>query len=317
MEQQYIIYGGTKYKAQEAICENCQKPFLTATRFFSRAKHHYCCRECKDEGAKKLNAAQRLIDWQSTKHICEHCGKVMAIKYGSGRFCSKSCANTHSHTEESKQKISIGMKNFISINGTALQEANGNKTALLRYGIFNARYSYSQNPKVCCVCGKQIPYSQRVNKTCSKECYRLLMSNNAKERKFGGLTNGGGLRSKHGSYKSIHCDSTFELIYLIYCLENNINIQRNTKAFSYINSCGVRKRYYPDFYMPDTDTYIEVKGYKDCNVDLKLEAVKSQGYKINILYKNTIAELLAFINKKFNTNYNIKHADIAELFDKK
>lgn len=42
--------------------------------------------------------------------ICQNCGKIMTEKYGSGRFCSKSCANTRHHSQETKQKISISNK---------------------------------------------------------------------------------------------------------------------------------------------------------------------------------------------------------------
>ena len=33
--------------------------------------------------------------WKNEQHHCEHCGKLMLEKYGSGRFCSRSCANSH------------------------------------------------------------------------------------------------------------------------------------------------------------------------------------------------------------------------------
>lgn len=36
-----------------------------------------------------------LLNWISEHHVCEKCGKVMTEKFGSGRFCSASCAHTH------------------------------------------------------------------------------------------------------------------------------------------------------------------------------------------------------------------------------
>lgn len=38
-------------------------------------------------------------------YICENCGKLVTEKYGSGRFCSRACANTRKHSDETKQKI--------------------------------------------------------------------------------------------------------------------------------------------------------------------------------------------------------------------
>ena len=44
-------------------------------------------------------------------YICEHCGKIVeeCDKFGSGRFCSRSCANSHNHSEETKAKISASI----------------------------------------------------------------------------------------------------------------------------------------------------------------------------------------------------------------
>ena len=43
--------------------------------------------------AKKCQETRML--WETECHKCEKCGKIMTTKYGSGRFCSQSCANSH------------------------------------------------------------------------------------------------------------------------------------------------------------------------------------------------------------------------------
>ena len=43
-------------------------------------------------------------------YICENCGKHVTEIYGSGRFCSRSCANKRQHSEETKSKISKTLK---------------------------------------------------------------------------------------------------------------------------------------------------------------------------------------------------------------
>ena len=44
-------------------------------------------------------------------YVCEKCGKIVddSEKFGSGRFCSRSCANGHKHSEETKQNIRKGI----------------------------------------------------------------------------------------------------------------------------------------------------------------------------------------------------------------
>lgn len=44
--------------------------------------------------------------------ICECCGKQHDGKFGSGRFCCRSCANTRNYNAQSKQNISTGLKKY-------------------------------------------------------------------------------------------------------------------------------------------------------------------------------------------------------------
>ena len=47
--------------------------------------------------------------WKDEKHLCERCGKIMLEKFGTGRFCSRSCANSRQHGEDTIRKISKSM----------------------------------------------------------------------------------------------------------------------------------------------------------------------------------------------------------------
>ena len=48
--------------------------------------------------------------------ICEKCGKEHDGTFGSGRFCSRSCANAHFHSKEQKEKISNSVKKRLREN---------------------------------------------------------------------------------------------------------------------------------------------------------------------------------------------------------
>lgn len=296
--ENYVIYGGTKYKAIEMVCENCGKTYLAPVRWLKTRKHHYCCQKCAAEGYGKFRLLEHQAKWESEPHYCECCGKLMTTKYGSGRFCSRTCSNTRVASDYQR---SVASQLRIAANNAATELA---------------KLEYAKSPIYCKVCGKKIDYYHRNLLTCSDSCYRQLQADYAKQRSFGGITSGGGgVKSKKGYYKGIRCESSYELIYLVYCLENSIKIERNNKYFLYKNTKGETKKYYPDFYLPDSSTYVELKGYKDNNVDLKLEAVKKANIKINILYKADLIDKLDFINKRFNKNYHIEYADIAEMYD--
>lgn len=65
----------------------------------------------KETKYKKYNRNESYkVKWAKEEHTCEKCGKVMTEYYGSGRFCCKSCANSHERTEESKLKTSRSVK---------------------------------------------------------------------------------------------------------------------------------------------------------------------------------------------------------------
>ena len=54
----------------------------------------------------RQNKSLSLEKWLSEKHICEKCGKVMTEYFGSGRFCSRKCANSRRHSKATREKIS-------------------------------------------------------------------------------------------------------------------------------------------------------------------------------------------------------------------
>ena len=72
-----------------------------------------------------------LSNWILEEHWCECCGKIMTEYYGSGRFCSQSCSNTHHLSDSSKEKIS---KSLIKRNAFNRKNvARKPKISLVRY----------------------------------------------------------------------------------------------------------------------------------------------------------------------------------------
>lgn len=52
----------------------------------------------------KNKKVEELTTWIEEKHTCEHCGKLMTTKFGSGRFCSRECANSRIQTDVQNSK---------------------------------------------------------------------------------------------------------------------------------------------------------------------------------------------------------------------
>ena len=108
---------------------------------------------------------------------------------------------------------------------------------------------------------------------------------------------GKGLR---GHYKGYYCQSSWELAYVIYCLDNNISISRNTDGFKYTLD-GVQRTYFPDFKLSD-GTYIEIKGYYDRKTKTK-ESQFPSNKKLRILKKSEMTTILNYVISKYGKDY--------------
>lgn len=116
-------------------------------------------------------------------------------------------------------------------------------------------------------------------------------------------------RGKKGYYKGYWCDSTYELAYIIYCLDNNIIIKRNKEYFEYEYN-GNLHRYYPDFIV--NDTIIEIKGYADDKLRYKEEALKISGKKYKILFYEDLQDIFNYIKIKYDKDID---KNIHELYE--
>ena len=210
---------------------------------------------------------------------CENCGKVIDGSYGSGRFCNRHCAtiygNTHrpKRSAESKKKTSISVKNSIKCQIAAER----------------SRKIYH-----CKQCNKEFSiYDIRdINGRlyCSKECKHKYLSEHT-----GGYREGSG-RGKQGWYKGIHCDSSWELAYLVYHLDHNLYIERCKEKRTYIWN-NKQHTYYPDFITDDG--IIEIKGYSTDQWKSKEE----QNPDVKVLYKNEIKPYLDYVTNTYGTDF--------------
>lgn len=234
--------------------------------------------------------------------ICNNCGKKFTKKYSkwsSGNYCCKECAKQYAGNikkEETSKKLKEKMfgKNILK-DGT----------------IIDYYKMYMVNPKICPICNNIIPYEKRKHKTCSKECGIKQMQITMKNK--GHYSIGGyvpfSCRSRHGYYKGIYCNSTYELAYLIYCLDHNIDIKRCDESFEYEYK-GKKHRYHPDFIV--NGEIIEIKNYYREINDIKMNAVNKP---IKILYYDDLQDIFEYISSTYNKKYNKHNNNFYELYD--
>lgn len=111
-------------------------------------------------------------------------------------------------------------------------------------------------------------------------------------------------RGKKGKYKGIYCDSSWELAFVVYHLDNELKISRCNEQRKYIFN-NVEHIYIPDFI---TDNgIIEIKGYKSEQWNEK----HKQNPDIKVLYYEDMKQYLDYVENKYGSNwieylYNIK-----------
>ena len=117
----------------------------------------------------------------------------------------------------------------------------------------------------------------------------------AKSRNLGGYVKGSG-RGKKGWYNGIFCDSSWELVYVIYCLDHNIQIVRNTDCLLYEYN-GQTRKYIPDFIVDDM--YVEIKGYITEQWLAKLEYNKN----VKVLYEKDLQPVFEYVINKYGKDF--------------
>lgn len=107
-------------------------------------------------------------------------------------------------------------------------------------------------------------------------------------------------RVKKVEYKGVLLDSQWEVDLAIWLDQNGIIWERPNKGFEY-DYKGEKHIYYPDFYLPQLNIYVEVKGYKREKDEYKWKALNNlivvKRKEIEDIHLNKF-NLLSILNKK-------------------
>lgn len=107
-------------------------------------------------------------------------------------------------------------------------------------------------------------------------------------------------------YKNEKFDSSWELYYWLWCLGNNIPIERNYKYFTYMLN-GKVKRYYPDFII-NSNQFVELKGdhlindvYHNSTWQEKAKICKREN--IIVLSLEDMKPIIKFVQDKYGKTF--------------
>lgn len=150
-----VFNNSQSFNGHKGHCKVCLDENGTYNKYLERQSNiTEKAREASSKNRKEKAEQKELLKkqkWESEIHYCEKCGKELPHKYedrfGSGRFCSTACANSRTHSEETRAKVSLALKGKKSWNG----------------GLILVHHE----PKFCKTCGKELKWNNKSG-YCSK-----------------------------------------------------------------------------------------------------------------------------------------------------
>lgn len=295
-KQSWITKRSNKSNKRKHIltCEVCGMTFIAGQR-----KKIILCSNCKKERDKQIALkikSERVKSLENHIFVCEMCHHPFIYNGTSTRFCSRSCSAKYSSEHVDSSNISSARKQELQRH---IQH-------------------YNDHPKHCIICDNPIPFNRRSRQTCSIECQKQNQLRLGKiwSQKTKGTGKNGGFRErssngKRGWYKGYYCASTYELAFLIYCLDHGKKIVRNTKAYEYEFN-GEKHKYYPDW-LVDDKFLVETKNFVTDLVLVKASAVHDM--PLIILDKFKMVPYCEYVAKKYSLSYKNYANDFWKLYD--
>lgn len=224
-------------------------------------------------------------EYEKNPKKCLNCFVVIRYDKRKNNYCSRKCSALYTQRNGGHCKWNDTHKKEISEKLKAYYQINKKPKTIKIQICKNCNKEFNnKNKRICC----------------SRNCFEEWNKKTGYLKgKSGGLREGAG-RSKSGWYKGYYCNSTYELAWVIYSIDNNVKFKRNTLGFDYVNSKGLNSKYYPDFYIEETKTFVEIKGYKEKEFYNKQNSFKQ---KIIVLDKKNIKPILQYVKNKYGNNF--------------
>lgn len=285
------------------ICKYCGKEFETSRKLGGHTSRCSLNPKYKNILDKINNTRKTNIDVNNPveEHICQcqYCGNDYKVNIRHNSFIKglypKTCSSECSH------KLSTQNTDWDKTKKNISEALKGCQSVIKGKIRVNGQWVNDPNWKpyrVCPICGKQ--YKNKKLRYCSEECKKIgkfnRLSNLAKQRHLGGYEPNSIKKHHHGNYKGVHCDSSWELAYLVWCLEHNITIERCSEIRYYTIDTKIY-RYFPDFKV--NNEIIEIKGYYSKIAKIKAE----QNPDIKVLLYDDIKEMLEYTISKYGKNF--------------
>lgn len=220
----------------KVICDQCGRE-ISKSNFSKHLRGH------ANHPEKYIKVSYKLNHDGLT---CQFCGKICGSRGGlhtHERLCKSN------PTAESPIRVGFNNKGRIAWNRGLTKQTD---TRVLK-GCITFKQNEIDNKHTNKLFGELNP-SKRPE-------VRAKISQTCLEKSKNGLWHKSLAKDMHYTYANIDLDGTWEFRYAKYLDDQKIKWIRCKEQFEYTYN-GNLHYYTPDFYLPDINTYIEVKGYK-------------------------------------------------------
>lgn len=232
--------------------------------------------------------------------LCNYgCCQEAKFRLKNGKWCCSDSFNKCSYMRQKNSKSRIGKPHPIRSTAISLRKGKTNRE------IFGIEKALEIKEKISNTLKKCKPIGKGLTEEIENERKRKISETMKRNKKSGGYRKGSG-RGKKGRYKGYWCDSSWELAFVIYSLDNKILLKRNWKKFKYIWN-GEEHTYSPDYILSD-GTYIEVKGYL---TEQATEKIKQFPDRLLVIGNEEMKPILKYVETKYGKDF-IKMYDAEE-----
>jgi hypothetical protein len=215
---------------------------------------------------------------------CENCTCAHDGSYASGRFCSERCARSFSSKNkrlEINKKISQKLKGtHIGLGRTAsIDQCLHTSEGLKKY--------YLEHPEAKDAISKRL-----TGRSLSESTKRKISL--ATKGKTGGFRENSVKHYKYSYYKGNRMDSSWEEQFARRLDELGIKWLKNRSVyFEYSDLNAKTRKYFPDFFLPERQLWVEITGYTPIEKTYKLQH-SSQNSKINLVILSNLNDINTF-----------------------
>lgn len=266
-------------------CQRCGKDLPKKNKKF-------CSRVCSDTSPRKKTAK---------RSVCKNPYCVVLVKRSGLKYCSIQCYKDdpflyRKSTKGIKQSQETVAKRIANTDQSK-KEAKRKKTMLDKYGVENCSQLLEVKEKTSLrMKGKEMPRaeehqkkiieSKRRNGTLAhtqetkvklSKSIKDFHKNNPDFNKEVYLKGKSPRGYENGEVSGVFYRSSYEKMFLLFCKHYGIKVESAEKmrhSVNYKDRNGTVRRYFPDFYLPDSCTVVEIKPTSMLdhnNNDLKIE----------------------------------------------